>query len=369
MSLPAIRPPVRTIDQLVRAVTDALVKRQQRAEREAVLGNWETGQFINAHILENRIRAERHAAVYAELARRTQISERLLYQCAQFARVFPYLHHGANMNWSHYRLLCQVEDDAARRTLLGEASRRHWTAPELEQRVRQVNALRAASRHSGNTGDTADGSAAVPPPRPLTPKLGQPGVYPVVARAREGLAVDLGFKTFLPLSPANARRLHVAAGAFVRATAGEGWERDASVTKADLYTYRGTDVRVIDGDTLALTIELPPHNQIDRKLRLRGLNCPELATAEGRAARQFAQRLVAAATDVWLTTTKPDKYDRYLADVFLQVPATALATIVGEPPSADGGWVFLNNLLLAHGHADRYDGAMPAEWKSPPAVV
>src|SRR5688572_8651454 len=67
MPLPKSRLPVRTIDQLVRAVTDALIKRHQRAEWEAVLGNRETGQFINAHILENRIRAERHAAVYEEL--------------------------------------------------------------------------------------------------------------------------------------------------------------------------------------------------------------------------------------------------------------------------------------------------------------
>ena len=368
MPRPESRLPVRTIDQLVRAVTDALIKRHQRAEWEAVLGNWETGQFINAHILQNRIRAERHAAVYDELSRRTDISQRLLYQCAQFARLFPYLHHGANMGWSHYRLLCQVEDDAARSALLREASRRHWTAPELEQRVRQINALRAASDHDGNNGDaTAAGNETAP--RPLTPKLGQPGVYPVAPRPHGGLGVDLGFKTFLPLSPATARALKVSAGAFVRATADGGLERDSSITKADLYTYRGTDVRVVDGDTIGLTIELPPYNQIDKKLRLRGLNCPELDTAAGRAARQFAQRLVAAATGVLLTTTKPDKYDRYLADVFLEVPAPALAELTGETAPDTSAPAFLNNLLLAHGHADRYDGKVPAEWKFPPAVV
>ena len=366
----ATRVHLRTIEQLVRAVTDALIKRQQRAEWEAVRGNWETGRFINAHILQNRIRADRYAAVYAELSRRTHINQRLLYRCAKFARLFSYLPVRTNMNWTHYRLLCEVEDDGKRASLALETSRRRWTSTQLEQRVRQVNALRAGAAGNDGTGeDGAEGGHTVPPPRPLTPKLGQPGVYPVVARARDALAVDLGFKTFLPLPAATARRLNVSAGAFVRARAGEGLERDASVTKADLYTYRGTDVRVIDGDTLALTIELPPHNQIDRKLRLRGLNCPESNTAEGRAARQFAQRLVAAATDVLLTTTKPDKYDRYLADVFLQVPAPVLAEITGETPLETGGPVFLNNLLLAHGHADRYDGAMPAEWKSPPAVI
>lgn len=51
----------------------------------------------------------------------------------------------------------------------------------------------------------------------------------------------------------------------------------------------------------------------------------------------LTEALLARATAVTICTTKPDKYDRYLADVFLA--------------TSDDGHVFLNNALLENGHA------------------
>jgi endonuclease YncB( thermonuclease family) len=56
----------------------------------------------------------------------------------------------------------------------------------------------------------------------------------------------------------------------------------------------------------------------------------------------------AVAPVVTITTTKPDKYDRYLADVFLKTP---------------DGEVYLNNELLRHGHAVRKGEYAPADWE------
>jgi endonuclease YncB( thermonuclease family) len=95
-------------------------------------------------------------------------------------------------------------------------------------------------------------------------------------------------------------------------------------------------LKVVDGDTLGVKIFLRPDQWLKEKLRLRDLDCPEMATPEGRAAQRFTAALVARATAVTVCTTKPDKYDRYLADVYL-------ATEDGEK--------FLNNELLAAGHA------------------
>ena len=123
----------------------------------------------------------------------------------------------------------------------------------------------------------------------------------------------------------------------------------ADATKADLFTYQTLDVRVIDGDTLAVTIDLAPHDEADKKLRLRGINCPEMDTPEGKAAKRFVQNLIDQAKAVIITTTKPDKYDRYLADVFLVLNS--------------GEEIYLNNLLLENGHAVRMDGSAPKEWE------
>ena len=120
--------------------------------------------------------------------------------------------------------------------------------------------------------------------------------------------------------------------------------RVESATKADLFTYSATLRRIVDGATLVIAIDVAPDIFHTEKLRLRGLDCPELSTAEGKAAKRFAESLFRPGTEVTISTTKPDKYDRYLADVF--VPSDA-----GEP-------VFLNNALLENGHAVRKD-----EWE------
>ena len=61
------------------------------------------------------------------------------------------------------------------------------------------------------------------------------------------------------------------------------------------------------------------------------------------------------ATAVTITTTKPDKYDRYLSDVFLE-------TVSGEA-------IFLNNLLLEKGHAVRKDSFSLNDWEPPEGLA
>ena len=74
---------------------------------------------------------------------------------------------------------------------------------------------------------------------------------------------------------------------------------------------------------------------------------PEMITAEGKAAKRCADPLLPVGGKVIVTTTKPDKYDRYLADVFV---------------SGEDGEVFLNNHLLQQGHATRKDAWEFGDW-------
>ena len=121
------------------------------------------------------------------------------------------------------------------------------------------------------------------------------------------------------------------------------------MTKADLFTYAAELRRVVDGDTLVVALEVSPGVFLEQKLRLRGLDAPEMSTSEGRAAKRFVDGLVAKATVIVINTSKPDKYDRYLADVFMQQES-------GDPGQATGPEeIFLNNALLSNGHAVRKD--------------
>jgi endonuclease YncB( thermonuclease family) len=57
---------------------------------------------------------------------------------------------------------------------------------------------------------------------------------------------------------------------------------------------------------------------IQQKLRLRGIDCPEIDTEEGVKAKKFVQARLNSCDFIVIKTYKDtfDKYDRYLADIF-----------------------------------------------------
>jgi endonuclease YncB( thermonuclease family) len=73
-------------------------------------------------------------------------------------------------------------------------------------------------------------------------------------------------------------------------------------------------------------------------LRLRGLDAREIESAEGLEAKEFLEKALQGASEaepLLIRTVKSDKYDRYLADVFvgkrylnLELVDEGLATVV-----------------------------------------
>jgi endonuclease YncB( thermonuclease family) len=252
-----------------------------------------------------------------------------------------------------------VEDAAQRKALSRAADEEEWTTAQLDARVRESNLLAAAN---GSAEPGANGGSAEKPPELLKPRRGTPGLHPVVDRG-EGPAVDLGFKLYRALGSV----AKLAAGDIVRLTddpstplrAGDVRRID-SATKTELFTYAATVRKVVDGDTFVVALAVAPGITLELKLRLRGLDCPETSTAEGRAAKRFVEEFVRAGDEVVLSTTKPDKYDRYLADLFVLRKGAGAAGSERADANA-GAEIFLNNALLEERHAVRYDGVGPKE--------
>lgn len=331
----------RTYAELRRGVEEVVFAGRARIEAAWLRTYHDTGRLIHEHLLLNRDRADHGAKVFVRLSADTGISRRVLYECVQLYRYFPIVRTSAQLTRSHYRLLCQVADRTQRESLLAQTTRHDWPVAELSARVRAANAI--AHRDSVNGSDHSPQTSA---PEILTPKRGTPGLHLIIDRGSDGLAVDLGFKLYRSLSPEQSRRL--AKGDIVRLAADGSIHRAGDATKAELFTYTATIRRIIDGDTLVIALQIAPDIWLEEKLRLRGLDCPELSTPEGKAAKRFVEALVPGSREVILSTTKPDKYDRYLADVFI--------------PAA-GAELFLNNSLLEHDHADRKDAWEFSDWE------
>jgi endonuclease YncB( thermonuclease family) len=344
-------PAPRTFDELLRHVTAVLVTGRAEIEDAWVRTYHEIGRLINVYVLENRARADYGGQVFERLSERTGVSVRTLRECVQFQRCYPIRRKSAELGWCHYVLLCQVADPRERNQLTLEAERRGWKTGELKARVRALNAaidIEAAA---------ADENRVQPsrPHQPLVPQRGATGVCRV-ATVEGKRVVDLGFAEYFDLSEEQAGEFKD--GALVTLDGGGRVTPAEGARKADLFNYRVELIRVVDGDTLWVRIYLRPRQWVKQKLRLRGLDCPELSTPEGRAAKRFVDGLVANTTSVVINTTKPDKYDRYLADVFLVGAADR-----SSEASAKEDELYLNNALLENGQAVRKDAWEFGDWE------
>jgi len=110
-----------------------------------------------------------------------------------------------------------------------------------------------------------------------------------------------------------------------------------------MYEYRARLIRVIDGDTVRLAVDLGFSAQMEMTVRLLDVNCPESNTPEGVAARVFTI----------------DWFDRYGFDCTLRThkdrqgrEVQTFSRYVGELYPLGRDWT-LNNDLVEAGHAVR----------------
>ncbi len=112
----------------------------------------------------------------------------------------------------------------------------------------------------------------------------------------------------------------------------------------NLYYYKVRVVRVYDGDTIHVDIDLGLSTWIKKeKLRLARINAPEIRGSQrpaGLAARDFLRNLILD-KEVIVQTIKDrkGKYGRYLAEIWLQT---------------ENGWENVNDRMLAEGFARPY---------------
>lgn len=88
------------------------------------------------------------------------------------------------------------------------------------------------------------------------------------------------------------------------------------------YVYRAKVEKVIDGDTIEVTIDVGFYLSTKRRLRLLRVNTAELHAAEGdvRAKAKTAKERMAellTGRDVLIRTEKSDSFGRFLAEVWL----------------------------------------------------
>lgn len=110
-----------------------------------------------------------------------------------------------------------------------------------------------------------------------------------------------------------------------------------------MYEYQGVVTHIVDGDTVDVDIDLGFKIHKLTRIRLAGIDAPELRGKEkvaGHVASTFLMSLIPTGTAVRLVTEKEQgKYGRYIAWIFV---------------SKDGEEQDVNSEMLKSGHAVPY---------------
>lgn len=113
------------------------------------------------------------------------------------------------------------------------------------------------------------------------------------------------------------------------------------------YVFKGNVLDVVDGDTLVLDIDCGFDIKKKQRIRLSGINSPEINTTEGQDAATFVRNQLAQAPFVVVRTTKVDINGRFLGDVFYSFDSKANIEEVYR------GGRYLNQELLSREMGDR----------------
>lgn len=86
-----------------------------------------------------------------------------------------------------------------------------------------------------------------------------------------------------------------------------------------MYEYKATVVRVVDGDTVDVRADLGFHITQEMRLRLAGINAPEMRDPRGKDAKAALAARLPAGTEILIRTERDrrEKYGRYLAVILL----------------------------------------------------
>lgn len=111
------------------------------------------------------------------------------------------------------------------------------------------------------------------------------------------------------------------------------------------FIYRHCIVeRIIDGDSVALEIDMGNAIHWRGKFRLNGIDTPERGQPGYAEAIEHLRRLLLMPIS-HVETHKPDKFGRWLVDIHIDT---------------DGGTLHVNRLMIADGHAVEYHGGAKA---------
>ncbi len=285
---------------------------------KAVLSsNWKIGERIIEIKQGKKERAAYGDKVLKQLSKDLSkkytkgFSERNLGYIRKFYQYYKSGQFHSELSWSHYVCLLLIEDSTIRATLEKNAIQKKLTSRDLLTLVKQELARTKNKSKSDNQDEPTTNTLARPTLQLYT--------YRIVRKYKDDTTtslphLDLGFSILLE-EKENLSKFKI--GSIIEsAKDNKTYSFKLNSNVKELFTYKAYLERVIDGDTLLVNIDLGFSVSIEQRLRLRGLDAPELSTKKGISSKKFVESCLKDCRFLIIKTHGKDKYDRYLVDVF-----------------------------------------------------
>ncbi len=303
---------------------------------------WEIGKMLDEHLLKNSRVGYGERLVF-QLEKDVFISRKTLYRMRSFYKSYPVLPaKDKGLSWSHYRNLLVVKSDEKRKYLEDLVVEKKLGSDELQRKISAEKKVKKKKSKPKNT--------------KLKFTRGVLFTYKLAWLAgSEKTFVDCGFNIFTEIKTSlkgdgevvestkvdekiSLRKLNLSRYASTG--------KKSNLDSEQLHTYKAYLDRVVDGDTINVTLDLGFKIRHKEILRLAKINSPEAETFEGKKSSDELKKILAEVPFLIVKTNKTDIYGRYVADVFLAGKGETDAGKVAE----EG--VYLNQLLIDSGAAE-----------------
>ena len=328
-----------------RKLVDDISRLYENARRAQVAFAWETGRAIVEVEQDGAVRAQYGKGLLRKLSDEllakygAGFSQTNLIEMRRFYLENKIYQPADKLTWTNHVALLRVKDRKVRKAIAQRAERDGLTKYEVRRIVREVNAGKARVAAAGKSALPGAGEFT-PLKRPADLRLDTfaKSTLKNVKLPADGVLIDCGFCVNWVVAKKDLAKI--------------------TVTDTPSYTYAATLERVVDGDTLYVLIEVGFGIIVRDKLRLRGIDTPELGTPAGERAKEFVEKLLPAGAAIVLKShkCKTDTYGRFVADVFCTkgtgtTPVPVPFAVAAEAILPDG--IYLNQQLLDEGYAVR----------------
>lgn len=306
----------------------------QNIARQKVVMAWNVGKIIDEHLSRND-KTGYGEKLMEKLVQDTALSDNSLYRMRSFYQSYPKLPKDEKqLNWTHYQTLSGVKKDEERKRLENLVRDNSWTTDDLQTEVKKLKTKKPVRKKKLLK-------------TKLHPERGQLFSYPLIKLENADVTcIDCGFNFFREVENQSKNLQNV-----------DVIKKDEtySLKKSDSHprkfnTYKAYLDRVVDGDTIRVTIDLgfkTFHNEI---IRLKGIDSAEIDSEAGKESARALTQILDKIPFLVVKTVKVDIYGRYVADVFFSDKNEIDAQKV-----ADEG-IYLNQLLLDRGLVKIWEG-------------